>query len=143
MKPLPPRGPRSWSPSPAQANWIVRRQPIALDLGASAERVALALHDQRRAAQLLQMRRAQVLRLARRMERVAEAHQPVDHAAREQLVGGEAGDAAAHRLAADEQLLPAGALLRATPRRRVDIPATSFSARGGGRRFPPSRRAAI
>ncbi len=80
----------------------VRRQRIAFHLGASAERIALALHDQRRAAQILQMRGAQVLRFVRRMERVAEAHQPVDQVAGEQLIGGEAGDASAHRLAADE-----------------------------------------
>ena len=77
VKPEAPRGPRSWSPSLAQWSGSPATA-VALHLGAAAERIALALHDQRRAGERLQMRRAQLLGLLGRMERVAEAHEPGD-----------------------------------------------------------------
>ena len=42
------------------------------------------------------------------MERIAEAQQPGDLAGGVQLVGDHAGDAAAHRLAADDELALGG-----------------------------------
>jgi hypothetical protein len=80
------------------------RQAIALDLTAAAELVALALHDEPGRAQVSEMGCAQLRRLPRRMERVAEADQRTDL----QFVGDHAGDAPAHRLAADGQLPPGG-----------------------------------
>ena len=68
-----------------------------------AEGVARALHEQHRKFDLRQMLRAQVFRLAGRMQRIAEKHQAA-HVARTD--GRDLrGDAPAHRFAADRELV--------------------------------------
>ena len=88
-----------------------RRQRVARHLLPRPEGVARALHDQRRRRQPLEVRGAQLRRLARRVERVAEAEQPRDLALGVQPVRDHARDPPAHRLAADDER-------RARPERR-------------------------
>src|SRR5687768_66075 len=83
-----------------------RRELVARHLLGSAERVARALHDERRRAQRGEMGGAGSRRLAGGMERVAEA----DQTGGPGLVGDQARDAPAERLAADHQALPAAEL---------------------------------
>src|ERR1043165_2752277 len=74
-----------------------RRERVAGDVVARAERIALALDDERGRLQRGEMLRPQFLRLPRRMERIAEA----DEGADAQLVRDHAGHPPAHRLPAD------------------------------------------
>ncbi len=97
------RGRKSWSPSSSQCSSMAERKRIGLDLLARGEGVAGAVADQRRHGEVREVRGAQLLRPARRMERVAEADQPADVAGTEVLLGHHAGDPTAHRLAADEE----------------------------------------
>lgn len=76
-----------------------------LDFCPVAERVALALNDESWAAKIFQVLGSKLLGLSRRMKWVAEAGESGDCFFREQLVGNEARDPAAHRLAADDQNL--------------------------------------
>ncbi|MNJ63911.1 hypothetical protein D3C77_598390 [compost metagenome] len=76
-----------------------RRQPVARHLIARAQRIALALQDQRRRAQLGQVFHAGFLRLAGGVEGIAQANQRVGP----QLIGQHACHACAHRLAANGQ----------------------------------------
>jgi len=71
--------------------------------GRRPEGITLSLHDQHRHADARQMRGAQLLRLAGRMQRIAECHDTTD-AARVGVIGRRKMrcDAAAHRLASDE-----------------------------------------
>jgi hypothetical protein len=72
-------------------------EPVARDVGFGAERVACALYDQARGAEVGEVFGPQLVRLLRRVKRVAEAEQP----GRSQLVGDHARDPAAHGLATD------------------------------------------
>ncbi len=80
-----------------------RRQRHGFDLVAGPEGIALALDDEGRAGQRLEVGRAQVFRLVGRMEGVAEADEAGSLLRGEGLIGDEARDASAHRLAADQQ----------------------------------------
>src|ERR1051326_7021736 len=83
-----------------------RRERVAGDVGARPERIALALDDERWRPQRAEVRRPQLLRLSRRMERVAEA----DEGADTQLVRDHAGHPPAERFAADGDGLAAAVL---------------------------------
>ena len=76
-----------------------RGEPVARDVPGRPEGIARALHDQRRRADPLELRRAQPLGLLRRVEGVAEA----DEAARLHLVGEQARHAPAEGLASDHE----------------------------------------
>jgi len=79
-----------------------------LKFSGRAKRIALSLHDQHRHVNARQMRGAQLLRLAGRMERVAERHDATDAELLRVIARREVRrDAAAHRLAADEHARPA------------------------------------
>ena len=134
------RGLRSWSPSSSHRISIAVRERVARDLLARAERVARALADQRRRRERGEVRGAQLLGPARRMERIAEAEQPGDPAGGVQLVRDHAGDPPAHRLAADDQR-PRRAELR---RRRRDTRASASrrAAAACGTPRPPARHVA-
>ncbi|AHB49998.1 hypothetical protein W911_05720 [Hyphomicrobium nitrativorans NL23] len=79
------------------------RQSICRDLLGTAERIALALHDQRRAGEIQKMRSSQLLGLLRRMERIAKTHKARDTPAVEQRLRDKARDPPSERLSADEQ----------------------------------------
>ena len=83
--------------------------------GRRPEGITLSLHDQHRHADARQMRGAQLLRLAGWMQRIAERYDPRD-AELLHIVGRRKmrGDAAAHRLAADEHGRPAEVTPRGT-----------------------------
>jgi len=81
-----------------------RRKLQSFNLTAAAERIALALHDECGAVQMLEVSRAQRLRFSGRMKRVAEAHEADDLVLAIELIGHEAGDAPAHGFAADQEL---------------------------------------
>ena len=133
------RGLRSWSPSSSQSTRIAGESAIARHLLARPERIARALADQRRRRQRLEMPGPQLLRPARRMERIAEAEEPRDRPA--------ACSSSATMLATRPPIdLPPmtsrpGAASSATAARYSGI---SVSARGGGRRtpLPPARHVA-
>ena len=72
------------------------RQLVVGDLLAHAERIARSLHNKGRRSQVGKMRGAQLIRLADRVKRIAEAEQPRDPAGRVERIGYHAGDAPAH-----------------------------------------------
>jgi hypothetical protein len=76
-----------------------RRQLVRRDLLAAPQRVASPLEEERRGRERLQVRDAEPVGPSRRMEGVAEAHEP----ARTGLVGDHARDPASHRLPADHE----------------------------------------
>jgi hypothetical protein len=84
------------------------RQPQAFHLLARPKGIALALHHKHRALQVLEMRCAQRVRLLGRVKRIAQARQAKDAVLVEELVGDEASDPSAHRLAANQKGLIAG-----------------------------------
>ena len=73
-----------------------RREPVSGDVLPRSELIARALQDQGGRREGLQVLRAKAFRLARRVERIPEAHEP----AHSRLVGDHARDPAAERLAA-------------------------------------------
>ena len=75
------------------------RQLVAADILSIAHRVPLALHDQRRRLNLGEVCRPCPLRLAQRVERIAEADEP-EHTG---VIRDHRGDATAHRTAADDE----------------------------------------
>ena len=85
-----------------------RGEGIRLHLAAFAEAVALALNHQSGGRDRLQMRRAQLLGLPRRMEGIAKADATAHVGALRQLIRQQAGDAPAHRFATDQQRRSAG-----------------------------------
>ena len=122
---------------PVEADSGDRR--VALDLGAAAEGIALALHDQRRTGESLEMGRAQLLGLVGRMERVAEADEPDDRCPA-------AWSSSATRLATRPPIdLPPISTGAPVGQRRDGGRYSSIrrSAFGGGLREPPCRRAAM
>src|SRR5690606_38398284 len=68
-----------------------------------AERIARALHDEGRAAKILEMGSAQSVRRSRRMERIAKANKAGDATGSMQFIRHHGGDARAKRLASDQQ----------------------------------------
>lgn len=103
---------------PREANRFRQRQ--SFDLGAAAERVALALYDQGWALQILKMLRSQLIELAWRMKWITEANESRDRAAGIKFVCNEARDTSAERLAADQQLLTPASAIGHCPG-RVDV----------------------
>src|SRR5271168_802249 len=75
------------------------RKFVGRDLRGTAERVARALDDQRRRAEILEVLDAGAAGISGRMERVAEAYEAGDAG----VVGDHARDSAAHRFSADRQ----------------------------------------
>src|SRR3954454_4535415 len=80
-----------------------RREGVAADLVPGAELVARALANQGRRLQADEVFRPELVRLVRWVKGITETKQPGDLAGSEELVGDHAGDAAAHRFAADDQ----------------------------------------
>jgi len=86
-----------------QRNVLCNRIEHRLKFSGRAERITLSLHDQHRHADARQMRGAQLLRLAGRMQRVAERHDATDAELLRVIARRKMRrDAPAHRLAADE-----------------------------------------
>lgn len=80
------------------------RQRQGFDFAPVTEGVALALDDQRRALECLEMYGAELFRRLGRMKRIAKANEASDLSAAIKFVGDQAGDASAQRLAADDDL---------------------------------------
>lgn len=86
------------------------RQRHMFDFRATAERVALTLHNQRRSFQGCKMIGPQLFGFARRVKRISDTHQTLDGTFRKQLIGDHARHASTHGLSADQQLLAIGKL---------------------------------
>lgn len=100
-----------------------------------AERVARPLHNEGGSLHFEEMRRAQLIRFANRMERIAKAQQPDDPAGGVELVSYHARDASTHRFSADNE--PAHRV------QRIDCgDVFGFEGRRPWRRLPAERAAA-
>ena len=80
-----------------------RRESIPRNLGRPAERIPLALNDQRRTGEGSEMARAKLLGSLRRVKRVSERDEPRDPPRVEQRLRSETRNPPAERLAADQK----------------------------------------